>query len=67
MVPAVLPLLFGADIISPSGLAVVEHGTDEVPGAGPSWQATRTYTYGKTAVTLIHPGSAREPGPQGNP
>jgi len=58
---AVLPLLFGADIISPSGLVVVEHGTDEAPGAGPSWQAGRTYTYGKTAITLIRPRPA--PGP----
>lgn len=58
---AVLPLLFGADIISPSGLAVVEHGADEAPGTGPSWQAGRTYTYGKTAITLIRPGPRAAP------
>lgn len=50
----VLPLLFRADIISDSGLVVVEHGAGETPAAGPSWEAGRTYTYGKTAITLVH-------------
>jgi 16S rRNA (guanine966-N2)-methyltransferase len=64
---AVLPLLFGPNIISLHGLAVVEHGTDEAPGAGPSWHAERTYTYGKTAITLIHPGPPPDPGPEATP
>jgi 16S rRNA (guanine966-N2)-methyltransferase len=53
-VARVLPLIFRADIISDSGLVVVEHGTDEGLPEGPGWTAGRTYTYGKTAITLVH-------------
>lgn len=51
--PRLLPLIFGADIISGTGLVVVEHGTDEGLPEGSGWTVGRTYTYGKTAVTLV--------------
>lgn len=54
-VGALLPVLCGADIICPSGTVVVEHGTDAPPAAGPLWRVGRTYTYGKTAITLVTP------------
>jgi len=52
---SVLPALCGADILFPSGTVVVEHGTDAPPAAGPTWRVGRTYTYGKTAITLVLP------------
>ncbi len=53
LLPAVLPGLYKADIISPAGLVVVEHGaTREVLDAGP-WEVGRSYTYGKTSITLL--------------
>jgi len=52
---AVLPALFGADIIAPAGLAVLEHPRELAVPAGPGWAAGRTYTYGTTAITLVHP------------
>jgi 16S rRNA (guanine966-N2)-methyltransferase len=55
---AVLPVLFGADIIAPAGLAVVEHETGAIPPAGLAWHSGRTYTYGKTAITLVTPIAA---------
>jgi len=51
----VLPALFGADIIAPAGLAVVEHPRELAVPTGPGWAAGRTYTYGTTAITLVHP------------
>jgi 16S rRNA (guanine966-N2)-methyltransferase len=60
---AVLPALFGADIIAPAGLAVLEHPRELAVPAGPGWAAGRTYTYGTTAITLVHPTrSAPAPG-----
>jgi len=51
----VLPTLFGADIIAPAGLAVLEHPRTLAVPAGPGWAAGRSYTYGTTVITLVHP------------
>ncbi len=58
----VLPALFRANIIDPSGVIVVEHprGTGDFPDA--PWQTTRSYHYGKTSITLFFPApSADDP------
>lgn len=59
--PAVLPPLFKADIISPSGLVVVEHGTTGAKMDPDPWHAGRSYTYGKTTVTLLAPPDQADP------
>lgn len=55
LLSAVLPALFGTDIIAPSGLAVVEHAAGVPPPAGPGWSPGRTYGYGTTAITILTP------------
>jgi 16S rRNA (guanine966-N2)-methyltransferase len=62
---AVLPALFGADIIAAAGLAVLEHPRELAVPAGPGWAAGRTYTYGTTAITLVHPAPTGAEGPGG--
>lgn len=62
---ALLPALFGTDIIAPSGLAVVEHPRQAAPPAGPGWTAGRTYTYGTTAITLVYPAPSARPSARG--
>lgn len=62
-----LPALWDAHIMAPSGIIVVEHA--QRPGGPPAgpWHTGRTYTYGKTAITLLHPpGAEPDAGPHGN-
>jgi len=33
----------------------VEHPRELAVPTGPGWAAGRTYTYGTTAITLVHP------------
>ncbi len=53
--PHVLPALFRANIIDPSGVIVVEHARSAEGPPGAPWKTTRSYHYGKTTVTLFFP------------
>lgn len=64
LLAAVLPALFGTDIIASSGLAVVEHAAGSPPPAGPGWSSGRTYTYGTTAITILYPTRPAPPVPE---
>jgi len=53
--PLVLPQLFESNIMSPTGIVVVEHPHGKDPLPDTSWPIERTYKYGSTAITLLVP------------